>query len=210
MMALLRLVRVRSRFFVTAAIVLGVFLAGPGEWPAATRFLCGWVCGALVYLGWAWTRMIRASVQRMRERAKVEDEGATLFLAITIGAAAASVVAIVAEIQLGEQGSPAQTALVFGSLTLSWLVIHTDFTIHYAHMFYNDEAAKLLRFPDDPDEPLYSDFAYFSGTIGAALQTSDVAVASSAMRSLVLAHSVLSFAFNTAILALAINLAASG
>ena len=76
---------------------------------------------------------------------------------------------------------------------------------------------KVLRTPDErfagiadfPFAPHYSDFLYFAFTIAVASQTADIAVASPAMRRLVLLHAIVSFAFNTAILAFAINVAAS-
>ena len=58
-------------------------------------------------------------------------------------------------------------------------------------------------------EPGYSDFFYFSFTIAVASQTSDVTVTTRAMRRLVLLQAVLSFIFNTMILAFSINMAAS-
>lgn len=65
--------------------------------------------------------------------------------------------------------------------------------------------------PDVSDgfKPLYSDFLYLSFTIAVASQTADAAVLTRQMRRLVGLHSVLSFLFNTAILALTINIAAS-
>ena len=52
-------------------------------------------------------------------------------------------------------------------------------------------------------------FLYFSFTIAVTAQTSDVGVTTRAMRRLVLGQSVLSFVFNTTILAFSINAVAS-
>jgi uncharacterized membrane protein len=93
--------------------------------------------------------------------------------------------------------------------------LHTLFTLHYAHRFYggDDDGDGVkgdgLKFPEGVAEPLYWDFLYYSFTIGVASQTADVATTSTAMRKLTLLHSVLSFLFNTTILALAINVGAS-
>ena len=87
------------------------------------------------------------------------------------------------------------------------------FTFHYAHEFYrpDDTAERLaggLEFPHD-SKPDYWDFFYFATSLGAASQTSDVAIRTKALRRLVTLHAVVAFFFNTAVLALAINIGAS-
>ena len=95
----------------------------------------------------------------------------------------------------------------------SWFLIHTVFAMHYAHGYYRDEdegpdfaSAGGLEFPNEK-EPDFLDFAYFSFVIGMTCQVSDVQVSSQGMRRLALVHGLLSFVFNTVILALSINLA---
>ena len=95
----------------------------------------------------------------------------------------------------------------------SWFLIHTVFAMHYAHGYYHDEdegpgfaSAGGLEFPNEK-EPDFLDFAYFSFVIGMTCQVSDVQVSSQGMRRLALVHGLLSFVFNTVILALSINLA---
>jgi uncharacterized membrane protein len=56
--------------------------------------------------------------------------------------------------------------------------------------------------------PDYLDFAYFSFVIGMTFQVSDVTVSSSRIRRLVLLHGLISFLFNTIIVALSINIIA--
>ncbi|MGH8575840.1 MAG: DUF1345 domain-containing protein [Gammaproteobacteria bacterium] len=87
-------------------------------------------------------------------------------------------------------------------------------TLHYAHLFYSSTARRPpphndrgLDFPGEPN-PDYLDFAYFAFVIGMTCQVSDVQVTSQSMRKLVLLHGVLSFGFNTLILALSINVLA--
>jgi uncharacterized membrane protein len=65
-----------------------------------------------------------------------------------------------------------------------------------------------MSFPDDK-APDYWDFTYFSFTIGMCAQVSDVTVSSKTIRRTVLAHSIISFLFNAALLALTVNIAAS-
>lgn len=96
-------------------------------------------------------------------------------------------------------------------MVTSWTLLHTLFGLRYAHTFYGDsqqsgvhEHAGGLIFPGNRP-PDYFDFAYFSFVVGMTCQVSDVQITSRRMRHLTLAHSVLSFGFNTIILALLIN-----
>lgn len=104
--------------------------------------------------------------------------------------------------------------MIFSILTVftSWTLVHSIYTLRYAHIFYGseagDEALGGLDFPDQ-EKPDYLDFAYFSFTIGMCFQTSDVSITSRRLRRLVLLHSVVSFGFNLAILGLSINMVSS-
>ncbi|WP_370601082.1 DUF1345 domain-containing protein [Pseudomonas nitroreducens] len=165
-----------------------------------------------VLVGWnsmAW----RADPQEVRRLAEVEDENAEAVLVLISVAALASLVAIVFELAAAghAEGGEKLWRYAFTASTVlgSWFLIGMVFTMHYARMFYSSEDGEpVLRFPDGETSPDYWDFLYFSFTLSVAVQTSDVAVASRAMRKVVLAHSVIGFLFNTAILGLAINLGA--
>ena len=104
-------------------------------------------------------------------------------------------------------------SLAISTIFLSWLLIHTVFALYYAHEFHSEshggarDTGGGLKFPDDRT-PDYLDFLYFSFVVGTTAQTSDVAVCSRAMRRVVMLHGILSFFFNTAVIALMVNLAA--
>ena len=100
------------------------------------------------------------------------------------------------------------TALAVAAPVLSWIVTHTAFTLRYAHLYYKRSGCGGLEFPGGR-RPSDVDFAYFAFTLGMCFQTSDVVVTSSRIRRAVLFHALLSFLYNTAILALALNLAFS-
>lgn len=205
-------VRLRPRLFVSAAVAIVSFLFLPAAWPITGRILAAWDTAALLYFGMAWTMMAGSSLETMQQRARQEDEGAVVILSLTAAAAVASLGAIGAElsgIHADDTGGQA-IRLAFAGVTIlcSWFFLHTIFAIHYAHEFYGDPGeARGLTFPGEP-EPDYWDFMYFAFTIGAAAQTSDVTIDSRLMRRLVLAHTVLSFLFNTTLLALVINVGA--
>jgi uncharacterized membrane protein len=113
---------------------------------------------------------------------------------------------------LGEgQGKSDPMQLIFAGATilLSWAFVHSIFATHYAHEFYREgPSASGLKFPGG-DKPDYMDFMYFSFVIGMTFQVSDVAITSRSIRHTVLAHAIVSFLFNVALLAIMINIAAS-
>lgn len=189
------------------------FAAPTGEHAASTRLLFAWDFGGVVYLALTGYAMLRSDVGRIRRRAAVEDEAEWVILLLTIAAAVVSLVAIGAELHGVHGAAPEEQGLRVGlaafTILVSWFVLHTIMTLHYAHAFYAPRDGEGLVFPDKIAEPDYFDFLYFSFTIGAASQTSDVTVASRRLRRVVLGHTILSFFFNTTVLALAINVGAS-
>jgi uncharacterized membrane protein len=204
--------RSRPRLFAAIALAVAAFLLMPPAWDHTSRTLAAWDIGAVLYLGLALAMMAGSSVETTRQRARREDEGAFVILVLTVVAAIASLAAIGAELS-DLQGSAAEERIVrlaLAGMTIlcSWFFLHTVFAIHYAHEYYGDQGeAGGLLFPDET-EPDYWDFMYFSFTIGATAQTSDVNIASRFMRRLVLGHSILAFLFNTTILALVVNVGA--
>ncbi|MDE2007951.1 MAG: DUF1345 domain-containing protein, partial [Rhodospirillales bacterium] len=103
-------------------------------------------------------------------------------------------------------------ALVAATLLLSWLMMHTTFAFRYAHEYYTAERAPPafdagLEFPGET-APDYMDFYYFSLVLGMTFQVSDVQITARKLRRLATLHGLLSFLFNTVILALTVNIAA--
>lgn len=199
-------------FGLAAGLVVGV-LAGNGSWSADSLIL-GWDAGVVVYLAISWYFMLSRTATTIRRRANDIDLPDSQILFFSLAAAAASLTVIFLLLQSihdsGDHPLSARPYEAVGTILLSWIFVHTLFTVHYAHTFYANEGAdRGLRFPEDCREPVYWDFLYFSFTIGVAAQTADVAVTSMPMRRLVLAHSIMSFLFNTTILALAVNVGAS-
>jgi uncharacterized membrane protein len=194
-----------------AGIVVGLLL--PQSWNVVTRALVAWNVAVWHYvmsMGWL---MLRAAPARVRAIAEQENASSAALVAVMCTAAVLSIVAIVAELALvGTSRSGLLLGFALPVLTVggSWFLVGVIYTFHYAHMYYETAkgAARPLRFPEGLESPTYVDFLYFSFTISAAAQTSDVTVVSTPMRSAVLAQSVLSFFFNVAILGLSINIAA--
>jgi|SRR6188768_3645875 len=210
-----RIVRTRPRLFIAAAVglIAIAILFVITDWRAATRLLVGWDIGVTLYLVLATVLVSRSDVHRLKRRAANQDEGNLAMLFLVVAAAIASLGAIFAELgtQAGQSRQPGQLILATATVVLSWAFIHSIFALHYAHEYYGegrDRQIGGMSFPDD-NEPDYWDFAYFAFTIGMCAQVSDVTVSSKSIRRTVLTHSIVSFLFNAALLALTVNIAAS-
>jgi uncharacterized membrane protein len=144
-----------------------------------------------------------------------------VILTLAVVAAIASIFAIVAQLATVKEATGWakywHLGLAAGTIVSSWFFVHIMFALHYAHEYYDEwetgkGIVKQLRggldFPGTSAKPDYADFLYFSFVIGVASQTADVNVTSKAMRQVALVHCVLSFFFNTTVLALTINIAA--
>lgn len=214
----------RSRFgkFVVArrrllvAILAGLILAAilPGTMRLATRLLLAWDLTSFIYVAFAFLMIARSDVETCRARAALYDERDWVIVTLVVGSAAASFVAIFAELAAIKSSEASPTvSLVVTALTvmLSWAFTHMIFTLHYANLYYRphkDGVPGGLDFPGD-ESPGYGDFLYYAFVIGCAAQTADVSTTSRDMRLVSLAHGVIAFTFNTAILALVINVGAS-
>ena len=210
-----RIVRTRPRLFIAAAVglIAIAILFAITDWRAATRLLVGWDIGVTLYLVLATVLVSRSDVHRLKRRAANQDEGNLAMLFLVVAAAISSLGAIFAELgtQAGQSRQPGQLILATATVVLSWAFIHSIFALHYAHEYYGegrDRQIGGMSFPDD-SEPDYWDFAYFAFTIGMCAQVSDVTVSSKSIRRTVLTHSIVSFLFNAALLALTVNIAAS-
>ena len=210
-----RIVQSRPRMFSSGAVGIVVIVALHvfTRWRPATRFLVAWDIWVGLYLALVLHMMAGSNIHRIRERARQEDEGQFMILALTAAASLASLAAIVAELGTGAGGGGQrhtdQLLLAIVTIGLSWALIHTIFALHYAHEFYDDQGGRGLVFPGGDEHPDYWDFVYFSFVVGMTSQVADVGVTSKEMRRTVAAHGVVSFVFNVALLALTVNIAAS-
>lgn len=178
-----------------------------------TRLIVGWNAGAWLYLVLAIRMMFWSDHEKMRIRARLQDEGRIVVLILVILAALATLAAIVAELVVVKDmhGAIRYAHITLAVLTIlsSWAFTHVMFALHYAHDFYVAQQRGHppgLLFPDT-EQPDYGDFLYFACIIGTSGQTADVSFTSSEMRRTGLVHCVLAFFFNTTLLALTINTA---
>jgi uncharacterized membrane protein len=211
--------QIKARIRLVSATLFGValHLALPPAWPmlTTTRILLCWNAAVALYLLMALWVMRQSDVEHMRQRAYRQDEGQKTILLLTIGAVLASLVAIVAELatikSLSGNDKLLHIALTGATVASSWVFMHLMFAMHYAHDYYlsgRHGREPGLAFPQEP-MPDYWDFLYFSAVIGTSGQTADVSFTSKAMRRTGLVHCVLAYFYNTTVLALTINIAAS-
>ncbi len=212
-----RIVAGRPRLFAGAAAggLAGAALAATPMAPVTAAVLA-WDIGTGLYVVLAFALFLSAPPERMAHNAKREEEGEWTIFALTVAAAVASLAAILGVFAETKGLTPVtrglHIALVAGTLAVSWLMMHTTFAFRYAHEYYARDLAppafdRGLEFPGETT-PDYMDFAYFSLVLGMTFQVSDVQIASRKLRRLATVHGLLSFLFNTIILALTVNIAA--
>jgi uncharacterized membrane protein len=145
-----------------------------------------------------------------------QQEGEWSIFALTIGAVVISFVAIFGEFAMLHDAKAEEktlrVALVAATLFVSWLMTHTTFAFRYAHEYYSRDAGAKdvqggLDFPGEK-RPDYLDFMYFALVLGMTFQVSDVQITARKFRRLAAVHGLLSFLFNTIIVALTVNIAA--
>jgi uncharacterized membrane protein len=194
-----------------------VALVEPAWLALSVRSSGAWTAGALVYLALSFQMMAKQGTDHIVQRAAAEDESRFVFSGLVLLAVLSSFVAVFAlsSDARGVAGLArvAYVALAIGTIISAWLVMQVVFTLHYAHAYYRagpdgESPARGLEFPRD-EAPDYWDFFYFTTSIGATAQTADVGISSKHIRRLATLQAVLSFIFNAAILALAVNLASS-
>ena len=172
-----------------------------------------WCAFAFSYIITSWMVMFSRSIAEIKKMAQKDDGSGVFVIVFTIIASFAAMVTVLMLViasKTEDKNEILRVVICFSSVMLSWFLVHTIFTFHYAHLFYDTEnnngnnLKKGLVFPDEP-EPDYLDFAYFSFVVGMTFQVSDVEVTDKKMRRLVLLHGLIAFVLNTFVVALAIN-----
>ncbi len=197
-----------GRFYV--AVAMGVFvyamfrMAGVPQALAASgdAFFVVYLAGALgVLLG--------HTPADLKRRAARQDEGILIVVAITLVVIAVNLTGVFQALNSGGKLDPLSLGLVLAAAPLGWFVLHTISAFHYANMFYFDppgdgNPGEALEFPGTKAPDLW-DFLYFSLVIGMTAQVSDVQILTGSMRRAVTGHAIVSFFFNTVLIALVVN-----
>jgi uncharacterized membrane protein len=210
-----RSIAIRPRLYYSALAGMAALVVLPTGWPASLRGAVAWDLSAAIYLTLAFRVMLTCQGEIIRARAARQDDSRVVILIIILLAITVSFIAITGLLTAAKTASYKLINLGLAGITilLSWTVTQVAFTLHYAHEYYRPSSgpqayAEGLDFRGDRT-PDYWDFFYFATSFGAASQTSDVSILTKPLRRLATLHAIISFFFNTAVLALSINLAAS-
>jgi uncharacterized membrane protein len=206
------------RVFIGTLFAAITFAVLHGRFPLPTQLVITWDVFSLTLIVLAWMVISTKDPYEARRNARLQDASATFLFCLIVTAATASLLAVGLVLGSAKSLAPALLAthivLSLSAVGLSWFLVHTIFALRYAHFYFRDareiERHKIvggLEFPGE-GSPCYMDFAYFSFVIGMTCQVSDVQISSSKMRRLALVHGLISFAFNTAILAMFVNIIA--
>jgi uncharacterized membrane protein len=191
-----------------AGVGVGVLAALAGSWQIGT--LVGWDVAAGVYVAWTWKSIWHRDPAATARLALREDPGRAIADALLLVASVASVLAVGLAITAGRAGGPGAQDLRAGlavvSVALSWTVVQTVFTLHYARLYYSHPAGGI-DFNQQP-RPGYADFAYLAFTVGMTYQVSDTQLQTSGLRAAALRQGLLSYLLGAVILATTINLVA--
>lgn len=185
---------------------------------APVSFLYAWILFSVTVLLFAWTTIFSNDPATVGAVASEQDNTPLVTFLFIVIAAFISLFAIIALLQglphYNKRGLSLHILLSVVAVVCSWLLIHTLFTLRYAHLYYTyptradkvqEQPCGGLNFPGD-EPPDLLDFAYFSFVLGMAFQVSDVSVSNKRLRRLVMVHGLLSFVYNTVIVAFSINI----
>jgi len=202
------------KIIISLIISCAIYFVAPDDTPSLIGIMLAWNVFALCYLILSWIVIIKRSVPEIRKWAK-KDDGSVIFVFVLILTSSLASMFTILLLMLSQSNSESTNNLYMpvavAGMMLSWLMVHSTYTFHYAHMYYDDDKnssgkdANGLEFPGD-EKPNYIDFAYFSFIIGCTFQVSDVEISSAKIRRVALVHTLLSFGLNTFVVALTINL----
>jgi uncharacterized membrane protein len=182
------------------------------SWPSIVLFT--WMAFSLTSIVLMWITILSSHPSDVQRIAKLQDTSRTMIFAFVIVASVISLLAVyflLKSVKGHSQHVSDHALQAVAAVFVSWWLVHTIFTMRYAHMYYDitrdDGSARPgggLQFPDEKN-PDYLDFVYFAFVIGMTFQVSDVEILSRRIRRLAWLHGLISFIFNTAIVALSIN-----
>ncbi|MCU1455406.1 MAG: hypothetical protein JWN46_3552 [Acidimicrobiales bacterium] len=192
-----------------AGVLVGAAVATVAPWQLDV--IAGWDTTALILLVWIWCSTWRLSPAQTRHVASWQDDSRRTSRLLLLAASSVSLVGVLLAFVKAKSASGAVGPLltVGGLLTvvLSWLLVHTVFTLRYGHLYY-EEPIGGIGFNSSDYEPDYRDLAYVAFTVGMTFQVSDTDITSPRVRKTVLLQSLLSYLFGAVIVAATINIIA--
>ena len=199
------------RLVVMAVVGVAVGVVGAAMGAGSHSLVLGWAAASFVYVSYVWLVIGRMDPQTTASHAAREEPARgiaeLLILATTVASLGAVAMLLVDARSVSDARAGLFAAMALGSVALSWLLIHTLYTLRYASLYFAGSRGGIDFNTDDP--PRYVDFAYVSFSLGMTFQISDTDLKSSVFRSVALRHALLSYVFGTVVVATTINLAVS-
>lgn len=199
---------VRLRWIVSALCGLAVGAAVSPLLGFAAAFLAGWASLALVTSVWVLIEVWTMDAAATQAHAMVEDPGRKLARLVAIAGSVASLAAVLVVAVQAQRTHGAESYVLAGiavlSVVSSWLLIQTNYMLHYARIYY--QAGGLGIDFNQREAPEYTDFAYFSVGLGMTYQVADTSVTTNSIRRVVIAQTMLGYLFGAGIIATVINL----
>lgn len=172
-------------------------------------FLFGVAYGVLCYVAFG-----KLSAGELRETMKTSSQrdstawwkrwlrgGSGTVWALSFSSFAVIAVLTVSFMQASSRSDLGYVATSMGLATVvgAWFLNAVSYALHYAR---EDSSSPEpgFRFPDDK-QPVWSDYTFVAFQVSTSFSTADVICATTERRRLITRHSLLSFAFNTVILA---------
>ncbi|MDQ2858368.1 MAG: DUF1345 domain-containing protein [Candidatus Eremiobacteraeota bacterium] len=195
------------------AVAVVVWLVAPAWLSGTTRAVAAYDAAAILFGLVLWKLGMHDRAEATQRRSAVEDPGRDIMFVIVLLSVAVGLLSAISILGRGPHAPTLNEKLVAYGIAITavatgWMLIHAMFLFRYAHLFYHkddeNEAERGLTFPGT-ENPNDYDFAYFSFVVGMTFQVSDVQITDPGIRRVVLVHGLISFAYNTAIVALGIN-----
>ena len=209
----------RRAFYIAASAGVAGFLVGVWLAPQLA-FTIGADVFFTVYLALVVAGFRMLTPAYLKQNADSADEPAWIIFLVTLATVIIALASLFILINRQERPDLATIVLTLASLPLGWFTIHTMTALHYAHLYWQPETTEEgstharrsprhgLEFPGK-EEPGGADFLYFSYVVGMTAQTADVSITNTAMRTVCTIHAVVSFFFNTVLVAAAVNIVVS-
>lgn len=207
---------IQKLFICLTIAVIVYFIVEIKNIDVLTHIMIGWDTFSVCMIVMTWITFFITTAKQIRIQSKVQDPNrSVIFILILISTLASflTVILLIVSRKGNQTGAAWHLPIAVAGMLFSWILIHTGFTLRYAHIFYGDHKTKPnthaggLDFPGD-SLPDYLDFAYFSFVLGMTFQVSDVQITSKRFRRLALLHGLISFSFDTTMIALTINILA--
>ncbi len=179
--------------------------------PVVGSILLGWDLAVVLYLAWTWGSVWQLDPGDTAQLAKREDPSTPVAELVILSAGIAVLAAVgFALVRAGQASGGLKAYLVtigLVSVVLSWAVVHTVFALRYARAYYSEPVGGIAF--NEAEPPNYTDFAYYSFTVGMTYQVADTNITLRAIRRTTLHHALLSYLFGAVLLGLVINVVAT-